>query len=186
MSTSDIRNKRIDDIVETSNLELDTSGIHRARVIDNRDPDMLGRVRVRVNSIHGLPGTSHTYLTDLELPWATPGTLPSAGNDMGQFIIPVVGTMVWVMFEGGDIDRVVYLGGIISKIGQVKTYNSNNDYVLNGSVEVITNDYPPEVYDPASSGIIFKSLKGATFKYQDFDGQETMQLIGQSGQIVSF
>jgi Type VI secretion system/phage-baseplate injector OB domain len=65
-------------------------GKYRGLVIDNNDPTQRGRLQVRVNAVMGD-----------EPVWALP-CLPYAGDGMGTFLIPEVGTGVWVDFEAGD------------------------------------------------------------------------------------
>lgn len=73
-------------------------GKHRGEVIDDRDPQKLGRVKVKVPAVLG----------DLN-PWALPCT-PYAGKGVGWFVIPPIGAKVWVEFEGGDPDFPIWTG----------------------------------------------------------------------------
>jgi len=77
-------------------------GIYAASVLDNHDPDGVGRVRVRVNGVPD-PG-------DL---WARVATL-MAGSQRGTWFMPEEGDDVIVAFEGGDIRRPVVLGALWS------------------------------------------------------------------------
>lgn len=75
-------------------------GIYSGSVLDNHDPDGLGRVRVRVV---GLPDPG-----DL---WARVATL-MAGAHRGTWFMPEEGDEVLVAFEGGDIRRPFVLGAL--------------------------------------------------------------------------
>jgi len=66
------------------------------RVIDNNDPDELGRCRIRVFGIYG------NDVSDKDIPWAF-NDKNFVGSTIGSFIVPPVGTLVGVYFEKGDI-----------------------------------------------------------------------------------
>lgn len=82
------------------------SYIYRGVVEDNRDPEGLGRCKVRVPFIHG----ELTYSPSL-LPWARQVSSMYINNKRGNYNIPEIGDIVWVMFEGADRNFPVYLGG---------------------------------------------------------------------------
>lgn len=76
-------------------------GKYRGCVVDNADPDGLGRLRLSVPSLLG----------QAETRWALP-CLPLAGEtDVGLFLIPDPGAQVWVEFEEGDISQPIWVGG---------------------------------------------------------------------------
>lgn len=79
-------------------------GKYRARVTENNDPEKLGRIRVNIPTLYND--------TKVESGWA----LPCAVSHV--FRIPSVGEMVWVEFEEGDIERVIWThGSIVRKQG---------------------------------------------------------------------
>lgn len=80
--------------------------LHRGIVEDNKDPEGLGRCKVRVPSIHG----ELTYPIDI-LPWARPLALYPVHDSRGCVIIPDIGDIVWVLFEGANRDFPIYFGG---------------------------------------------------------------------------
>lgn len=66
-------------------------------VVENKDPEGLWRVRVRI------PG-----LIDLSS-WAFPfGTLGGGGPQRGGWVVPAIGADVVVLFLGGDVERPLY------------------------------------------------------------------------------
>ena len=75
-------------------------GKFRGSVVDNADPERLGRVRVLVPDVLGSVPSS----------WAMP-CVPVAGPQMGVWIVPPVGAGVWVEFEQGDPDYPIWVGG---------------------------------------------------------------------------
>ena len=77
--------------------------LYRATVVDNLDPEYLGRVRVEVPAVLGEGQSS----------WAMP-CVPYLSPDLDLVTIPPVGTGVWVTFEGGDPDYPVWIGRYFS------------------------------------------------------------------------
>ncbi|MGD8910039.1 MAG: phage baseplate assembly protein V [Chromatiales bacterium] len=74
-------------------------GKYRGIVLDNDDPQNLGRLRARVPEL----------LADVDSGWALP-CLPYAGDGEGQFTVPPVGGGVWIEFESGDLSRPIWSG----------------------------------------------------------------------------
>lgn len=75
-------------------------GKYRGFVVDNSDPEQLGRVKLRVPSILG----------DSVTGWALP-CLPFGGlADQGLFMVPEAGAQVWVEFEEGELSHPIWTG----------------------------------------------------------------------------
>ncbi len=75
-------------------------GKYRGVVVDNEDPQRLGRLRLRVPTLLGNDSTN----------WALP-SLPFGGLPrQGMFFIPEKDSSVWVEFEEGDINKPVWTG----------------------------------------------------------------------------
>ena len=79
-------------------------GVHEGTVLDVRDPEGLGRVRVRLSS---------RKVAGLERSWARLATL-MAGEGRGTWFVPDVGDEVLVAFEGGDPRRPYVVGALWS------------------------------------------------------------------------
>lgn len=73
-------------------------GKYAGTVVDNDDPEKMGRVRVRCDAVLGS-----------EPVWAMP-CVPYAGKGVGFYFIPPVDAGVWVEFEGGDVSRAIWTG----------------------------------------------------------------------------
>lgn len=84
--------------------------IYRGIVEDNRDPENLGRCRVRVPSVHG----KLDYSIEL-LPWARPIVSSAVHIAKGVVNIPDIGDIVWIFFEGAVKDFPIYIGGAYSR-----------------------------------------------------------------------
>ena len=83
-------------------------------VLDNQDPDGLGRVKIN------LPGLSE----DESGHWARLAS-PMAGDGRGMFFLPEKNDEVLVAFEQGDITRPYILGALWN--GEDKPPESNSD-----------------------------------------------------------
>ena len=75
-------------------------GTYRATVMDNNDPDKLGRVQIRVGAIHGDRPCER---------WAWPIS-PWAGNGYGLWFVPDIGSTVYVVFDHGQADHPLWSG----------------------------------------------------------------------------
>jgi hypothetical protein len=74
-------------------------GKYRGIVLDNDDPKNLGRLTARVPAV----------LLDKPSPWALP-CAPYAGDGLGLYAVPPVGSGVWIEFEAGDASRPIWTG----------------------------------------------------------------------------
>lgn len=77
---------------------MNYAGLYRANVEDSMDPQARSRVKVSVPSV-GLQST-----------WAEACLSGGASSSMRGGNMPSPGTRVWVMFEGGDASRPVWMG----------------------------------------------------------------------------
>ena len=75
-------------------------GKYRGLVIANIDPEQIGRVMVQVPDVLG----------EIPSSWAMP-CVPAAGIQAGCFIVPPIGSQVWIEFEQGDPDYPIWTGG---------------------------------------------------------------------------
>jgi uncharacterized protein involved in type VI secretion and phage assembly len=82
-------------------------GKYRGQVVNNIDPQQIGRIQVRVSDVSPLPLAT----------WAMP-CVPVAGINMGVFTVPPVGAGVWVEFERGDQDFPVWVGGYWGSVAE--------------------------------------------------------------------
>jgi uncharacterized protein involved in type VI secretion and phage assembly len=74
-------------------------GKYRGMVLDNVDPMQMGRVMVQVPDISGVMPSS----------WAMP-CFPVTGKQMGIFMLPQIGSGVWIEFEQGNPDYPIWVG----------------------------------------------------------------------------
>jgi uncharacterized protein involved in type VI secretion and phage assembly len=74
-------------------------GKYRGMVLDNVDPMQMGRLLVQVPDVANvLPST-----------WAMP-CLPFGGIQSGMYVVPTIGSGVWIEFEKGNPDYPIWVG----------------------------------------------------------------------------
>ncbi|MBQ3420693.1 MAG: hypothetical protein IJH34_03295 [Romboutsia sp.] len=170
---------------ETKDLreKVNYNAFFSALVVSTKDPNNLGRVKIRIPSIHGISRNQAYFVADKYLPWARPGVFNSAGNDMGQFIVPTKGNRVFVTFEYNDPQHPIYFGGIPSLIGKTKKYNDNPDIYNGNNVDITDNDKIQTKRTGEAVTTVFKSFKGATIEIDDQDGKEAIRIIDAAGQV---
>jgi len=83
-------------------------------VTNNKDPDGLGRVKVKIPRISG----------DDESNWARVATL-MAGKNRGSFFLPEVDDEVLVVFEHGDINMPYVIGSLWNGVDKPPETNSD-------------------------------------------------------------
>lgn len=175
-------------------------GLYRGRVEYNKDPYKIGRVRVRIPTLHGVPGTANA-LEFNELPWASPCTPFACGVDYGTFVVPEVGSYVWIMFEAGDTSRPVYIGSMHATDSQhaypMGTMDASKDPCSKRYVEskgewvrpAGRNEVPQEAIgdnEETPVSVLYKSPKGATMEIDEEDEKESMSFIDRIGQVLTF
>jgi len=142
-------------------------GKYRGLVVDNADPEQLGRLKLQVPSILG-----DTVVTG----WALP-CVPYGGDaNQGMLFIPEVGAGVWVEFEEGDLEFPIWVGTFWSKPGGTSELPLPNK--PDGSEE-------SAVQDPPTRKII-KTLAGHTIQLEDKQGDEMVLIVeATNGHVIA-
>jgi uncharacterized protein involved in type VI secretion and phage assembly len=152
-------------LVET--VERRYYGKYRARVVDNKDPAQLGRLRLTVPSVLG---------EDVVTGWATPCVPYGGAANQGLLCIPDRGAGVWVEFEAGDLEFPIWVGTFWSKPGGESELPKP---------EAADGSQRDAVQDPPTRKII-KTGKGHTIQFEDADGEETILIReGTQGHLVT-
>lgn len=133
-------------------------GKFRATVVNNVDPMQMGRIQVTVTDASNLiPST-----------WAMP-CVPLAGIQMGTYVLPRVGSGVWIEFEQGDPDFPIWVGGYWGSAAEVPALahaglpvSPNIVLQTGGQNAIVISDLPGP-----SGGIMLKSTTGATIIVND-------------------
>jgi uncharacterized protein involved in type VI secretion and phage assembly len=130
-------------------------GIYPARVEDNLDAYSTGRIRVSIADVGGGSMSS----------WADP-CLPIAGNNMGMFTVPPVGSAVWVQFVRGDTNYPVWLGGRYAA-GEPPALAQIDKRGLNGIALQSKSGNGLVISDAAGGGILLQTAGGAKIELTD-------------------
>ena len=137
-------------------------GKYRGLVVLNIDPEQIGRVLVQVPDVLG----------EIPSSWAMP-CVPAAGIQAGCFMVPPIGSQVWVEFEQGDPDYPIWTGGFWGLVTEVPIFATappaippGQNIVLQttGQNMMMVSDAPPT---PVTGGIVLKSLTGAMIVVND-------------------
>jgi hypothetical protein len=137
-------------------------GKYRGLVIENIDPQQIGRVLLQCPDVLGETPSS----------WAMP-CVPAAGIQAGCFIVPPIGSQVWVEFEQGDPDYPIWTGGFWGLVSDAPIFATappaippGQNIVLQttGQNMLLISDAPPS---PVTGGIILKSMTGAMIVVND-------------------
>jgi uncharacterized protein involved in type VI secretion and phage assembly len=133
-------------------------GVYRGTVVNNVDPLQTGRIMATVPDVSGLTPTT----------WAMP-CVPIAGKQMGVFMVPQIGSGIFVQFEGGDPDRPVWVGGWWGDVAEVPALAlagvpGNPNIVIQTTLQnaIVVSDLPGP-----TGGIMLKSTTGASIIVND-------------------
>jgi len=131
-------------------------GKFRGTVIENIDPEQMGRIMAMVPDVLGITPST----------WAMP-CVPVAGIQGGIFAVPPIGSQVWIEFEQGDPDYPIWTGGFWGMVADVPVFATappaippGQNIVLQttGQNTLILSDSAPT---PATGGIVLKGASGA-------------------------
>jgi hypothetical protein len=127
-------------------------GKYRGLVIQNIDPLQIGRVMLQCADVLGETPSS----------WAMP-CVPAAGIQGGVFVVPPIGSQVWVEFEQGNPDYPIWTGGFWGTAAEVPALAlvppaipPGQNIVLQTPMQttLVLSDAPPT---PLTGGIVLKS-----------------------------
>jgi uncharacterized protein involved in type VI secretion and phage assembly len=138
-------------------LEHRFLGKYRGFVVDNADPELLGRLKLQVPSVLG---------EEVVTGWAMPCLPYGGGPDQGLLFLPEVDAGVWVEFEEGDLEFPVWVGTFWSKPGGDSELPRPNQ--ADGSEAA-------DVQDPPTRKIL-KTRKGHTIQLEDADEEESIHI----------
>jgi hypothetical protein len=148
-------------------------GKYRGTVINNLDPEQRGRIMAMVPDVLGLTPSS----------WAMP-CVPAAGIQSGMFVVPPLGSGVWMEFEQGDADYPIWTGGFWGLVAEVPgsavsptlvppPIPPGQNIILQstGQNRIVISDSAPSVPVPGgipgTGGITLRSTTGATIVVND-------------------
>ena len=152
-------------------------GKFRGTVLQNIDPMNMGRIMVQVPDVSNvIPST-----------WAMP-CFPFAGTQNGFFVIPAIGSGVWVEFEQGNPDYPIWSGCYYGSAADVPALALATPPALQGVVIQTVGQNTLMISDTPgpTGGILLKTATGAMISISDVgitisNGQgATIMLTGPS------
>jgi len=174
------------DYARLDRLENAWYGKYRGVVVDNKDPEQLGRVRLMVPSVFGGvtdrdPTPDDLFVTD----WAWP-CVPCGGKaDQGFFFVPDEGAKVWVEFEEGNLDCPIWVGTFWSKPSETEIPSESR---------VMTGNKPERRVLKTSSGHVIEfcdveNEESITIRHKDlavihFDEKGSITISNKSGTLI--
>lgn len=133
-------------------------GKYRGTVVNNVDPQQIGRVQAIVPAVSGVALSS----------WAMP-CFPVAGAQTGNVGVPPPGAGVWIEFEGGDTDYPIWSGCFFGSVAEVPALHLASP----SPIPALTMQTPLQngltVSDlpGPTGGIVLKSATGASVIVND-------------------
>jgi hypothetical protein len=169
-------------------------GIYAGLVEENRDPEKLGRLKVRIPVVYGPPGggSSGSIGTD-DLPWAFPVGMPAGGSNASGGIswLPEVGDQVMAMFLDGEPEKPVWFWSMqtLNQAQTLKLHHHETDIrgVVGKPDRAILTRYGHSVELSASS-LISTTSQGyrVTMIHGDNPNEGELSLATPKGQILVF
>jgi hypothetical protein len=149
-------------------------GNYRAKVVDNKDQEKFGRIRVWIPDL--MP-----QIEDTKGIWARPANNPIGGRNKpanpsgngnlednfysGSSYIPPISSWVWIFFEAGNINRPYYFGALDLENAKVLAENQQG------------SNYEDK-------WTIFKSHEGRTIVVSDDPDDERVEITGKKRYMV--
>ena len=127
-------------------------------VTNNIDPLHIGRIMASVPDVANSIPTS----------WAMP-CVPITGRQMGTYLLPQIGTGVWIEFEQGDPDYPIWSGCFWGSAAEVPAI-ANLGNPVNPSIVLQTTQQNMIVISDApgpTGGIMLKTVTGAMILIND-------------------
>ena len=176
-------------------------GVYRGTCMDVEDPDEQGKIQVRVPTVSG----NETIGT-----WAWPIS-PWAGRDSGLFMVPDVGDPVYVVFENGNPNYPMWLGGWWPKpngenfsegmepytdgVPQKRIFKTKAGHELsfqddpnNLSCKLIWHDPEEDTYSffafTADGSIQMATHKGSFMEMRTADDDELVMIVDKAGNTI--
>jgi uncharacterized protein involved in type VI secretion and phage assembly len=146
-------------------------GKYRGTVVDNKDPEKRGRLKLRVASLFTddpKAVNSDESVTDWALPCVPFGGL----KEQGFFLVPEIGAHVWVEFEEGHLDQPIWTGTFwLAPKGESEA-----------PTEAQEMDGTEKNLEPKQR--LLKTKSGHVFTFCDIAGKESITLAHQNGSLL--
>jgi len=175
---------------------------YKGFVVDVKDPEYRGRVRVRVEDVwKSTPKESGDQMQPVPtnaLPWADL-LIHGQNKRSGFFTVPPIGTAVIVVFEKGDVSFPFVLGGWYGReeiplaamggnegktdtAGDLKGQDTGVSTAGGGTISEPDNPYAAEY----PNNQVFRTPAGHLVEFDDTSGAERINIAHTSGTWVEF
>lgn len=163
--------------------------LYRGVVKSIEDPLNIGRCKIHVPSVHG---DNQDYSI---IPWSRPISNLPINEVSGNYYTPSPGDIVWVLFEGGNKDYPVYIGGTYGtgdiKIDKEKymIYQHREDFIYydkSGKFVVKLGDNEFSVDN--SGAIHVESIQAIFMKSPDISLEGAVNITGSgtlNGEVIA-
>lgn len=194
---SNIRNKVVEELTDTMSKFVSKEEakpdlrFYVGKIENNKDPDKLGRCKIRVFGIYG------DDIPTNDIPWANPD-FSFIGSTLGSFVVPPEDAIVRVYFEQDDIYRPMYTTKVVDRnnLSSEREEDYPNTLVL---METDLGDYfkintsTGETTYRHASGLIISIDKNGNMKIDntrtstgnlDFDIKGNVNIKSNTGDVV--
>ncbi len=161
-------------------------GRRKALVVNVDDPDQRGRVKLFIPGLMSGPSTDTAQQTD----WADPVMLQGEKKDdpeVGAFVVPPVGSYVWVEFQQGRFDFPVYHGGFWRRsklIPALARGEDDGNTLGDQSVAGVTLPGSGAGNSTYPSNRVYKSSTGITIELDDTPGNNRVRIRHPRGSFI--
>lgn len=118
------------------------NSLYRGEVVNIDDPLKIGRCQILVTSVFGDLGPENYH----RLPWARPLAPYPINKKKGSVVLPEIGDILWVLFEGGVREFPIYIGG---------TYGQGETPLEKDKIVIYIEDNNRIVYDRKKKSYLF-------------------------------
>jgi len=146
-------------------------GKYRGFVVDNKDPEMRGRLMLKVPALFGENITA----------WALP-CMPFGGlAQQGFFMVPEIGAQIWVEFEAGNQDLPIWTGVFWQQQEDVPQEASDSEPTKR-IIKTVSGHYL--LFDD-TEGVETLTLQHATGSKLNVDEEGTVSLSDTEGAVLT-
>ena len=164
-------------------------GKYRARVINNKDPKKMGRIKVECPKVLG----------KFESEWCLP-CFPYGADGIGTIQIPREGYLVWVEFEEGDPDKPIWTGtiwkqGLTPFEDEYELTDRKRIFKTESGHKIVFSDVEEHEYEDeegntvsveADEHIELTTHSGHRVRFHDVEDEEYVEIETKSGHKVKF